>query len=392
MRLSFSFWLSWLTLIVRFATVRSHQALLAKEHDPMSLDYVSNQEIIQAARRNLPQDVWDYLTGGAESETTMRRNRFGFDSLALRPRVLIDVSKIDTSTTFLGQKLRIPVMMAPIGSLQTITPEGGVAVAKAAAEFGTMNFVSSVTQPTLEEIAASTNHPKIFQLYIRGGLDWCSEIIGRVKQAGYMALCLTVDTAHYSRRERPLLNRWQPPSRRTETGRIFQAMLTWEMADAIKKIAGMPLIIKGIATAEDAKIAVEHGVDVIYISNHGGRQLDHGRGTIETLPEIVEAAAGKAEIVLDGGITRGTDIVKALALGANAVTIGKLQGWGLGAGGKAGLVRVLELLEEELIVDMALLGVTRVGQITRNYICKTQPVTIAHEMSAFVHIEGGQLR
>jgi isopentenyl diphosphate isomerase/L-lactate dehydrogenase-like FMN-dependent dehydrogenase len=316
----------------------------------------------------------------------------GFDRIALRPRVLIDVSKIDTSTTFLGQKLRIPVMMAPIGSLQTITPEGGVAVAKAAAEFGTMNFVSSVTQPSLEEIAASTDHPKIFQLYIRGGLDWCAEIIGRVKQAGYMALCLTVDTAHYSRRERPLLNRWQPPSRRTETGRIFQAMLTWEMADAIKKIAGMPLIIKGIATAEDAKIAVEHGVDVIYISNHGGRQLDHGRGTIETLPEIVEAAAGKAQIVLDGGVTRGTDIVKALALGANAVTIGKLQGWGLGAGGKAGLVRVLELLEEELMVDMALLGVTRVDQITRNYICTTQPVTIAHEMSAFVHIAGGQLR
>ena len=358
----------------------------------MSLNYVSNQEIIQAARRNLPQDVWDYLTGGAESETTMRRNRLGFDSLALRPRVLIDVSKIDTSTTFLGQKLRIPVMLAPIGSLQTITPEGGIAVAKAAAEFGTMNFVSSVTQPTLEEIAVSTNHPKIFQLYIRGGLDWCAEIIGRVKQAGYMALCLTVDTAHYSRRERPLLNRWQPPSRRTETGRIFQAMLTWEMADAIKKIAGMPLIIKGIATAEDAKIAVEHGIDVIYISNHGGRQLDHGRGTIETLPEIVEAAAGKAQIVLDGGITRGTDIVKALALGANAVTIGKLQGWGLGAGGKAGLVRVLELLEEELIVDMALLGVTRIDHITQSYICKTQPVTSAHEMSAFVHIEGGQLR
>src|SRR5688572_3922749 len=212
----------------------------------MSLDYVSNQEIIQAARRNLPQDVWDYLTDGAESESTMRRNRLGFDSLGLRPRVLVDVSKVDTSTTFLGQKLRIPVMLAPIGSLQTITPEGGVAVAKAAAEFGTMNFVSSVTQPSLEDIAASTNHPKIFQLYIRGGLDWCAEIVGRVKKAGYMALCLTVDTAHYSRRERPLLNRWQPPSRRTETGRIFQAMLTWEMADAIKKIAGMPLIIKGI--------------------------------------------------------------------------------------------------------------------------------------------------
>jgi len=358
----------------------------------MSLDYVSNQEIIQAARRNLPQDVWDYLTGGAESESTMRRNRLGFDSLGLRPRVLVDVSKVDTSTTFLGQKLRIPVMLAPIGSLQTITPEGGVAVAKAAAEFGTMNFVSSVTQPSLEDIAASTNHPKIFQLYIRGGLDWCAEIVGRVKKAGYMALCLTVDTAHYSRRERPLLNRWQPPSRRTETGRIFQAMLTWEMADAIKKIAGMPLIIKGIATAEDAKIAVDHGVDVIYVSNHGGRQLDHGLGTIDTLPEIVEAAGGKADIVLDGGVARGTDVVKALALGAKAVTIGKLQGWGLGAGGKEGLVRVLELLEEEMVVDMALMGVTRVDQITSSYVCKAAPVTFAHEMSAFVHIPGGQLR
>jgi len=359
----------------------------------MSLDYVSNQEIIQAAYRNLPKDVWDYLTGGAESETTMRRNRLGFDSLGLRPRVLVDVSKVDTSSTFLGQKLRIPVMLAPIGSLQTITPEGGVAVAKAAAEFGTMNFVSSVTQPSLEEIAASTNHPKIFQLYIRGDLDWCAEIVGRVKKAGYTALCLTVDTAHYSRRERPLLNRWQPPSRHREAGRIFQAMLTWEMADAIRKIAGMPLIIKGIATEEDAKIAVDHGVDVIYVSNHGGRQLDHGRGTIDTLPEIVETAAGKADVVLDGGVTRGTDVVKALALGAKAVTIGKLQGWGLGAGGKDGLVKVLELLEEEVTIDMALLGVTRVDQLTKKYVCKAAPVTTAHEMSAFVHIPGtGQLR
>ncbi len=170
-------------------------------------------------------------------------------------------------------------------------------------------------------------------------MDWCAEIVGRVKKAGYMALCLTVDTAHYSRRERPLLNRWQPPSREQGSGRIYQAMLTWEMAKEIKKIAGMPLIIKGIATAEDAKIAVDHGVDVIYISNHGGRQFDHGLGTIDTLPEIAEAVIGKVPIVLDGGVTRGTDIVKALALGAKRCTIGKLQGWGLGAGGKAGLLQ-----------------------------------------------------
>src|SRR5574341_2681804 len=166
-------------------------------------------------------------------------------------------------------------------------------------------------------------------------------------------------------------------------------MLTWEIADAIKKIAGMPLIIKGIATAEDAKIAADRGVDVIYVSNHGGRQLDQGRGTIDTLPGIVEAAGGKADILLDGGVTRGTDIVKALALGAKAVTIGKLQGWGLGAGCKDGLVGVLELLEEELTIDMALLGVTRVDQITANHVCKAPPSIFAHEMSAFTHIPGG---
>jgi glycolate oxidase len=357
----------------------------------MSLDFVTNQEIISAARRNLTQDVWDYLSGGAESETTMRRNRLGFDTLALRPRVCVDVSKIDPSTTFLGQKLRIPVMMAPIGSLQSITPEGGVAVAKAAAEFGTMNFVSSVTQPSLEEIAASTRHPKIFQLYIRGGLDWCKEIVDRVLKAGYMALCLTVDTAHYSRRERQMMNRWLPPSKRVETQRIYQAMVTWDLLAAIKKHAGLPFILKGVATAEDTKIAVDQGVDVIYVSNHGGRQLDHGRGTIDILPEVIEAAGGKADVVLDGGVTRGTDVLKALALGCKAVTIGKLQGWGLGAGGKDGLVRVLEILEEELTVDMGLLGVTRIDQVNPKHVCKAAPVAFAHEMSAFPHMPGGRL-
>ena len=179
----------------------------------MALDFVTNQEIIVAARRNLTQNVWDYLTGGAESETTMRRNRYGLDGLAFRPRVLVDVSKIDTAATFLGHKLRIPVMLAPIGSLQSLTPEGGVAVAKAATEFGTINFVSSVTQPSLEEIAAASQSPKIFQLYVQGDLNWVENLLKRVKQAGYTALCLTVDTAHYGHRERQMMDRWVPPSR-----------------------------------------------------------------------------------------------------------------------------------------------------------------------------------
>lgn len=351
----------------------------------MASNFVTTQEIITQARRNLSQHVWHYLTGGAESETTMCRNRLALDSLALRPRVLVEVSKIDASTMFLGNRLRIPVMLAPIGSLQIMTPEGAVAVAKAAYEFGTLNFVSSVTQPNLEETAAATPHPKIFQLYVQGDMRWVETLLARVKTAGYQALCLTVDTAYYGRRERQMMDRWLPPSRRL-SGYEHRSAITWETMVAIKKFAGLPFILKGVATAEDAALAVEHGVSAIYVSNHGGRQLDHNRGTLEMLPEIVEAVAGRAAVVLDGGIVRGSDVLKALALGAQAVAIGKLQGWGLGAGGQQGLVRVLEILESEIITSMALLGVTRIDQLTPEYLCKSQPIALSHEMSAFAHM------
>jgi isopentenyl diphosphate isomerase/L-lactate dehydrogenase-like FMN-dependent dehydrogenase len=356
----------------------------------MDIDFVTNQEIIVAARRNLTDNVWHYLTGGAESETTMRRNRYGFDSLAFRPRVLIDVSKIDPSTSFLGHKLYIPVMLAPIGSLQSITPDGGIAVARAAEQCGTINFVSSVTQPSLEEIAGAGRSPKIFQLYVQGDLAWVENLLSRVKRAGYAALCLTVDTAHYGHRERQMMDRWLPPSRRG-VGYEYRAGLTWDTLDAIKEMTGLPFILKGVATADDAAIAVAHGVSAIYVSNHGGRQLDHGRATIDMLPEIIAAVDGKAEIVLDGGIVRGSDVLKAVALGARAVAIGKLQGWGLAANGQAGLVRVLEILESEIVTTMALLGVTRLDQLNPAYLCKVQPLTPAHEMSAFPHLPGGRL-
>ena len=356
----------------------------------MTHDFVTNQEIILAARRNLPENVWHYLTGGAESETTMRRNRYALDALAFRPRVLVDVSSIDPVTKFLGHKLRLPVMLAPIGSLQSITAAGGLAVAGAAADFGTINFVSSVTQPSLEEIAASTSAPKIFQLYVQGGIDWIKAILDRVRQAGYAALCLTVDTAHYGHRERQMMDRWLPPSRRG-VGYEHRAGLTWDLLDRIKEIAQLPFILKGVATAEDAALAVEHGVEAIYVSNHGGRQLDHNRGTMEMLPEIVDAARGRAEIVIDGGIVRGSDVLKALALGARAVAIGKLQGWGLAAGGQAGLVRVLEILESEIVTTMGLLGITRLDQLSPSHLCKVQPVGECHEISAFPHMPGGRL-
>lgn len=354
----------------------------------MSVDFVTNQEVIMAARRNLTDNVWHYLTGGAESETTMRRNRFGFESLAFRPRVLVDVSKIDASAKFLGHKIKTPVMLAPIGSLQSITPAGGVAVARAAEEFGTINFVSSVTQPSLEEIAASSGNPKIFQLYVQGDLTWVEKILERVKQAGYAAICLTVDTAHYGRRERQMMDRWLPPSRRG-TGYEYRAGLTWETMDAIKELAGLPFILKGVATAEDAVLAVAHGVTAVYISNHGGRQLDHGRGSIEVLPEIVAQVGGRATVIVDGGFLRGADIVKAIILGADAVGVGRLYGYGIAAAGESGVMRALEILEAEIRTTLGLLGVTSLSNLDSACLCAAPPVVYSHVMSAFPLLDEG---
>ncbi len=357
----------------------------------MSLDYVSNEEIVQEARRRLDQGSWDYLVGGAASETTLRRNRLAFDRIAFRPRILVDVSNIDTSTTFLGQKLRIPAILAPIGSLQVFDAGAAVASTTAATEFGIMHAISSVTEPSLEETAAATETPKIFQLYVHGDMKWTEDIIGRVKQAGYAALALTVDVAHYSRRERPMLTRYQPPTRRMPRSRNYLASLTWETMDMIKEMAGLPFMLKGIQTAEDAEIAVQHGVDVMWVSNHGGRQIDHGRGSMDTLPEIVQAVNGRARIIVDGGVQRGSDILKAVALGADAVALGRLQGWGLAAGGKDGVVRMLEILEDELICEMGLVGVTSIAQMTPEYVCQAEAVTPPHEMSAWVNMPVGRI-
>ena len=173
--------------------------------------------------------------------------------------------------------------------------------------------------------------------------------------------------------------------------RRFGSGVTWDKIDRMKELVDMPFMLKGIATAEDAKIAVEHGIDVIWVSNHGGRQLDHGQGTMNMLPEIVEAVDGKADVILDGGVTRGSDVLKAVAMGAKAVAIGKLQCWGLGAAGKDGLVKVLENLEDEMIIAMALMGVTSIDKLSSNYVCPAEPVTMPHEMSAWTNLPGQRI-
>ncbi|HLG69696.1 MAG TPA: alpha-hydroxy acid oxidase [Chloroflexota bacterium] len=350
-------------------------------------DFVTTEEIIQEARRRLSQGCWDYLTGGSESETTLRRNRAAFDRIAFRPRVLVDVSHIDPSTTFLGHKLRIPAILAPIGGLQEFHPDGAAEVTRAAADFGIMHAVSTITQPDLEETAAASQAPKIFQLYVNGDLKWVEDLLARVKRAGYMALALTVDVARYSRRERPLLSRYQRSlQRRSDPTRRYQGEMTWETLDAIKQIWGGPFLLKGVQTAEDAALAVEHGVDVIWVSNHGGRQIDHGVGSMDTLAEVVQAVEGRARIMLDGGVQRGSDILKAIALGADVVALGRLQGWALAAAGAEGVVRMLEIVEDELISAMGLCGLTSIGQVTPKYIRPAESVTPPHEMSSWVNM------
>ncbi len=352
-------------------------------------DFLVLHEIVKAAKQKLPREVWDYLIGGAETETTLKRNRQAIDSLAFRPRVLRDVSKVDCSTTLLGEKLRIPVFLAPIGSLQDLEPGGGATAARSANRFGTASMLSSSSEPGLEAVAEASEGPNIFQLYVRGDRAWVDDHIRRAKDAGYFAVCLTVDLDHYGRRERDLAKRHVTTARKTVTGDHYQMLFCWDDVKRIKDTHDIPMILKGIATAEDAAIALEHGIEGVYVSNHGGRQLDHGRGSIEVLPEVVAEVKGKATVMVDGGFLRGTDVVKAIALGADAVAVARLYGYGISAAGEDGVVRVLEILESEIRTCLGLLGASSTSELDASYIHATSPIGLSHVMSAFPLLEEG---
>ena len=340
-------------------------------------------EIVKAAKHNLAPGPWDYLMGGTETETTLRRNRQSLDSLALRPRVLRDVRGVDPSCTLFGRRVRLPVMLAPIGSIESFTPGGCATAAVGSAEFGVPQMLSSACNPGLEATAAAADNFRIFQLYVRGDDQFVDDYVKRAINHGYAAFCMTVDTAMYSRRERDLARRFVKPWRQNVTGVDYQAALSWDQVKRFKDRHSIPLILKGIATAEDAGIAVEHGVDGVYVSNHGGRQLDHGLGSTEVLPEVVAAVGGRATVFVDGGYARGTDIVKAIALGADVVGLGRLACFGLAAAAAPGLVRTLELLEDEVRIALGLLGVTRLSALDPSYLRPATPVTLPHATSAF---------
>ena len=347
-------------------------------------DFQCLHEFIPAARAKLSDHIWGYLVGATESETTLRRNRMALDSLALRPRVCVDVSKIDTSTTLFGRKLRIPVILAPVGSLESFDAGGAATAGQASSAFGNAIMVSSVTHPGLEEVAAATSGAKIFQLYVRGDDAWIDDVVKRAIDNGYDAFAITVDTAAYSRRERDIAGRFVKPWRATATGQSWQAGFTWDNVKHFKDKHSVPLILKGIATAEDAALCCEHGVDGVYVSNHGGRQLDQGRGSMDVLPEVMAAVRGRAKVIVDGSICRGTDIVKAIALGADAVAMGRMYCYALAADGAAGVVKMLELLEHELGVAMALAGARSLNELNPAYVHRNAPiVTHPHAHSAF---------
>lgn len=336
--------------------------------------YVTLPEIREAARQKLPRDAWNFGDGGAETETTLRRNREHLDRLAIRQSVLVDVRKVDLSTTFLGKPLSWPVAVAPMGGLILFHPEGDCEMARGAAQGDTLQFLSGATGWPVEDVAKAAAGPKAFQLYHHGDRGWVGELMKRVEASGYNSVSLTVDVQWYGRRERDIVNRFVPREAMSKApnprgpDQTYQARLTWDDVEWLRKTVRVPIGVKGIMTPDDARRAVERGVDIIWVSNHGGRQLDHTGSTIDALPPIVDAVEGAATIVVDGGFCRGTDVAKALARGANLVAIGRTALWGLAADGAAGVARAMEILREELSTTLALSGQTSVKGLKPDYV------------------------
>lgn len=368
---------------------------------------VADLEVI--AKSKLPEQVWDYYVSGADEQTSIRRNRRAFDRLLLRPRVFRDVSTIDTSASLFGKKYTFPVGISPSAYQKLVGGDGETDVARAAAQRGTFMILSSNSTSALEEVIDAAGGPDAdfwFQLYISQDREKSSKLIKRAEAAGYKALAVTVDTPVLGNRinerkkqlilpkplslpnlddndpdkgSKPSLNRelLQAMTREEaariqeaakERGLLNDASLTW--AETIpwmkQQTQKMKIVVKGVMTAEDAHLAIEHGADAIIVSNHGGRQLDGVAATIEVLPEIVSAVQGKVPVLIDGGITRGSDVFKALALGADFCLVGRPALWGLAYGGSQGVEMVLDTLERELTRTMALSGARNLREIERS--------------------------
>jgi isopentenyl diphosphate isomerase/L-lactate dehydrogenase-like FMN-dependent dehydrogenase len=342
----------------------------------MPNNFVTPPEIRRVARQRLSRDVWNFGAGASETEMSKRRNRRALDRLAIRQDVLVDVREIDVTTTFLGVPLSMPVMVAPMGGLVLFHHQGDVEMARGASMADTLVALSGASGWPVEDVAKAGPGPKLFQLYHHGDRQWVADLLARVEACGYISVCLTVDTQLYSRRERDIVNRFSPrqamsvaPNPRGPDPN-YQARLTWADVEWLKKTTKLPIGLKGILTVRDAKRAVDAGVQVIWVSNHGGRQLDQTQATIDALPAIVDAVAGRAAIVIDGGFRRGTDVIKAVALGANVVAMGRAILWGLAADGADGVAAALDILRQELRTSLGLCGQTSVRNLHPDQIFK----------------------
>jgi 4-hydroxymandelate oxidase len=338
-------------------------------------ELVSIADFEEVARERLPAMVYDYIAGGAGDEISLRRNRTAFDSLLLKPRVLRDVSRLDTRIELCGTRLGHPILLAPAAYHRLVHPEGELAAACGAGAASTAMVISSASNTTVEDIAAAATGPLWFQLYVQPDRAFTRDLVQRVEAAGCKAICVTVDTPVLGTRHRevragfhlpPGLDRANLRGCKGATASHFDesgvyseeldAALTWESIDWILSFAKVPILLKGILAPEDAALAVEHGVAGIIVSNHGARNLDTTPATIEALPGVVEVVDGRMPVLLDGGIRRGTDVIKALALGARAVLVGRPYLWGLAVGGAEGVATVIKMLRTELLAAMALCG------------------------------------
>ncbi|BCL79368.1 alpha-hydroxy-acid oxidizing enzyme [Ktedonobacteria bacterium brp13] len=328
------------------------------------------------AKERMNPAYWDYYAGGSDDEVTLRDNQRDFARIRLRPRMLVDVRQCNTSTSVQGLPISMPILVAPTAMHCLAHSEGECATAQGAGAVDTLMIASTSATRTLEEIAQAASGPLWFQLYIYYSLDVAAGLVRRAERAGYQAIVLTVDLPAMGNRERSRRHGVPmppPPLVRANfvgIGQedIGQVAVTWETIDWLRTITSLPVLIKGILTAEDAQLAIAHGVSGIIVSNHGGRQLDGVVTSIEALPEIVEAVAGRCEVYMDGGIRRGTDIFKALALGARAVLVGRPIIWGLAADGARGVQQVLSILHTELELAMKLAGCPTLASINHTFL------------------------
>ena len=351
----------------------------------MRLEPLNLQDYRDRARQALPPPLWDYIDGGGVmDESTVRRNRTAFEALTLRPRFLRDISKRDISTTVLGEPVSLPVIASPAGMHLNVHPEGELATARGVSMSGTLLILSTLSSYSLEEVSQAASGPLWFQLYHRS-CKLTEMLVRRAEDAGYKAICLTVDIPMRSPRERdnrtasinylgpfPLGNFRAMPGQVAldSEANVLEAWnaaaappITWKGLAWLRSLTSLPLVLKGISAAEDARLAVEHGIDGIFVSTHAGRVSDATMGAIEMLPEVVDAAKGRAEVYVDSGIRRGSDVVKALALGARAVGIGRPLFWGLAVAGAEGVHGVLELLQGEIDRCMAFCGQTNIREL-----------------------------